>query len=95
MGCIKSKQNYAVHNTVYVDSNHETEGSNVEEKIALVQANQVENKKDVLTTNPILLEYAHRLSEEIVNKAVKQWAEVDMKYSDIPYIESDLSDISI
>jgi len=40
--------------------------------------------------NPVLLEYAQRLSEEIVSRAVQQWADVDSRYSDIPYIESDV-----
>lgn len=40
--------------------------------------------------NPVLLEYAQKLSEEIVARAVQQWVEVDRRYSDIPYIECDV-----
>uniref|UniRef100_A0A8C6T9S6 Small membrane A-kinase anchor protein n=1 Tax=Neogobius melanostomus TaxID=47308 RepID=A0A8C6T9S6_9GOBI len=40
--------------------------------------------------NPVLLDYAQRLSEEIVARAVQQWAEVDRRYVDIPYIECDV-----
>ncbi|CAL8371865.1 unnamed protein product [Arctogadus glacialis] len=40
--------------------------------------------------NPVLLEYAQRLSEEIVSRAVQQWADIDSRYSDIPYIECDV-----
>lgn len=38
----------------------------------------------------VLLEYAQRLSEDIVTRAVRQWAEVDRRYCDIPYIECDV-----
>lgn len=40
--------------------------------------------------DPVLLEYAQKLSEEIVARAVQQWVEVDRRYSDIPYIECDV-----
>ncbi|XP_075464489.1 small membrane A-kinase anchor protein isoform X2 [Ascaphus truei] len=89
MGCIKSKQDYTVQNSLHFESNHENEEKLAEEKIALVQPNQDDSKSGSMTADLVLLDYAHRLSEEIVNKAVKQWAEVDSKYSDIPYIESD------
>lgn len=46
--------------------------------------------EDPLRVNPVLLDYAQKLSEEIVARAVKQWAEVDSRYSDIPYIECDV-----
>lgn len=87
MGCIKSKHNYTVKNTIHLQDNHNDK--HTEENIALVQAYEEDSKEDFPPANPVLLEYAERLSEEIVTKAVKQWAEVDSKYSDIPYIESD------
>uniref|UniRef100_A0A3B5KM37 Small membrane A-kinase anchor protein n=1 Tax=Takifugu rubripes TaxID=31033 RepID=A0A3B5KM37_TAKRU len=40
--------------------------------------------------DPVLLEYAQKLSEEIVVRAVQQWVEVDRRYCDIPYIECDV-----
>lgn len=40
--------------------------------------------------SPVLLEFAQKLSEEIVVRAVQQWVEVDRRYSDIPYIECDV-----
>lgn len=88
MGCIKSKHDYSVKNTIHLQDNHNNDKHAVE-NIALVQANEEDGKEAFLPANPVLLEYAQRLSEEIVTKAVKQWAEVDSKYSDIPYIESD------
>lgn len=46
--------------------------------------------EDPAQVNPALLNYAQRLSEDIVARAVQQWAEVDSRYSDIPYIECDV-----
>lgn len=88
MGCIKSKHDYTLKNTSHLQDNHDYD-KHAGENIALVQASEADSKEDFLPANPLLLEYAQRLSEEIVTRAVKQWAEVDSKYSDIPYIESD------
>ncbi|KAK2532631.1 hypothetical protein Q9966_008195 [Columba livia] len=41
-------------------------------------------------SSTIVLDYAHRLSREILDQAVKQWAVTESKYSDIPFIESDV-----
>ncbi|KAE8580039.1 hypothetical protein XENTR_v10024282 [Xenopus tropicalis] len=89
MGCIKSKQECNLHKTIRLKRNKENDEMHNKEKVCLVQANQEDSKFCSCTASPLLLEYAHRLSEDIVNKAVRQWAEVDSKYSDIPYIESD------
>nr|DBA20111.1 TPA: hypothetical protein GDO54_015841 [Pyxicephalus adspersus] len=88
MGCIKSKHDYTVKNNIHLQDNHDND-KHAGENIALVQANEEDSRENFLPANAVLLEYAQRLSEEIVAKAVKQWAEVDSKYSDIPYIESD------
>lgn len=37
----------------------------------------------------VVSEFAHRLSQEIVSDALQQWADKNIKYSDIPYIESE------
>ncbi|XP_069840984.1 small membrane A-kinase anchor protein [Dendropsophus ebraccatus] len=87
MGCIKSKTNYTVQ-TSRLKKSHGKEAKHGEENVTLV--GDLQESTEFMPANPVLLEYAHRLSEEIVNKAVKQWAEVDSKYSDIPYIESDI-----
>lgn len=90
MGCIKSKQTYAVQNST---QNEKTQTSNdrlPEETAALVVSNEEEKQSERIAPDPVLLDYAHRLSEEIVDTAVKQWAENDSKYSDIPFIESDV-----
>lgn len=59
------------------------------EKAVLVFS-EIGSVEDPLQVNPVLLDYAQRLSEEIVARAVQQWAEVDSRYSDIPYIECDV-----
>ncbi len=59
------------------------------EKAVLVFS-EIGSVEDPLRVNPVLLDYAQRLSEEIVARAVQQWAEVDTRYSDIPYIECDV-----
>lgn len=59
------------------------------EKAVLVFS-EIGSMEDPVPVNPVLLDYAQRLSEEIVARAVQQWAEVDSRYSDIPYIECDV-----
>lgn len=59
------------------------------EKAYLVQS-ETGSPESSPQVNPVLLEYAQRLSEEIVVRAVQQWVEVDRRYSDIPYIECDV-----
>lgn len=76
MGCVKSKRGHPASN-----STERTGG----EKAPLVGS--ADGSPQV---SPALLEYAQRLSEEIVARAVQQWVEVDSRYSDIPYIECDV-----
>ncbi|NXS11888.1 SMAKA protein, partial [Neodrepanis coruscans] len=86
MGCIKSKA--ACH------------GSNViqDEKIGAGNEGCTGEKSSLLAvkvdekgpSSAIVLDYAHRLSREILEQAVKQWAVTESKYSDIPFIESDV-----
>lgn len=59
------------------------------EKAVLVFS-EIGSVEEPVGVNPVLLDYAQRLSEEIVARAVQQWAEVDSRYSDIPYIECDV-----
>lgn len=60
------------------------------DKAVLVFSEIGSSVEDSVRVNPVLLDYAQRLSEEIVARAVQQWAEVDSRYSDIPYIECDV-----
>lgn len=80
MGCVKSKKK---------DSSEKGRGHRGGEKAYLVLTDQ--GPQDGLPpVNPVLLDYAQRLSEEIVSRAVQQWVEVDRRYIDIPYIECDV-----
>uniref|UniRef100_UPI00398E981C small membrane A-kinase anchor protein n=1 Tax=Pristiophorus japonicus TaxID=55135 RepID=UPI00398E981C len=87
MGCFKSKHKYAVQNanTAEQQDSKKCEGA----ETAMVEPNSVEIREDALLVNTALLDYAQRLSEDIINTAVKQWVEIESRYSDIPYIESD------
>ncbi|XP_053732156.1 small membrane A-kinase anchor protein-like [Synchiropus splendidus] len=76
MGCVKSKKS---------QSSEKATGG---EKVYLVHAEMGLNNGSPV--NPMLLEYAQKLSEEIVARAVQQWVEVDRRYGDIPYIECDV-----
>ncbi|KAG7282323.1 hypothetical protein CRUP_002711 [Coryphaenoides rupestris] len=71
-----------------------TEKANAGEKAYLVHSETGTAAADpgspTAGVNTVLLEYAQRLSEEIVSRAVQQWADVDSRYSDIPYIECDV-----
>lgn len=43
----------------------------------------------------VILEFADRLANEIVEDALQQWACENIQYYNIPYIESEGSDITI
>ncbi|XP_037136456.1 small membrane A-kinase anchor protein-like [Syngnathus acus] len=75
MGCVKSKGSA---------SRRDSEAARGD-KAYLVRSEDGSPRAD-----PALLEYAQKLSEEIMARAVQQWAEVDRRYGDIPYIECDV-----
>uniref|UniRef100_A0AAY4EHZ5 Small membrane A-kinase anchor protein n=1 Tax=Denticeps clupeoides TaxID=299321 RepID=A0AAY4EHZ5_9TELE len=93
MGCVKSKRSDPTQNANSVEGVEGKIGGVLwrsrGEKAALVQS-EAGPGQDSPLVNPVLLDYAQRLSEEIVARAVQQWAEVDSRYSDIPYIECDV-----
>ncbi|XP_056286633.1 small membrane A-kinase anchor protein-like [Pseudoliparis swirei] len=79
MGCVKSKR------SENANSSERAEGA-----AYLVHAGETGSPpQSDLEVNPVLLDYAHKLSEDIVAQAVQQWAELDRRYCDIPYIECD------
>ena len=85
MGCIKSKSPFP--HTILDDGSREIDGYNSgcnTEKSALIQRSGMS-----ASTNTAVLDFAHRLSLEILDQAVKQWALTESKYSDIPFIESE------
>ncbi|XP_040913963.1 small membrane A-kinase anchor protein-like [Toxotes jaculatrix] len=91
MGCVKSKRSDS--GAQNANSTEKVEGKSRGtrgEKAYLVQSEMGSAAENSPQVNPVLLEYAQRLSEEIVARAVQQWVEVDRRYSDIPYIECDV-----
>ncbi|XP_035250639.1 small membrane A-kinase anchor protein-like [Anguilla anguilla] len=89
MGCIKSKRSRRAEDTKPTAKADRPPSQQAGEKAALV-ASETGPGRDSPKIDPVLLDYAQRLSEEIVARAVQQWAEVDSRYGDIPYIECDL-----
>lgn len=90
MGCVKSKKsNSAAQNANSTEKMEAKAKGSKGEKAYLVQS-ETGSAESSPQVNPVLLEYAQRLSEEIVVRAVQQWVEVDRRYSDIPYIECDV-----
>ncbi|XP_014839985.1 PREDICTED: small membrane A-kinase anchor protein [Poecilia mexicana] len=85
MGCVKSKRSAAASQHA-----NSTEGKPAGEKAYLVGGSAPGLADGSPQVNAALLEYAQRLSEDIVARAVQQWLEVDSRYSDIPYIECDV-----
>ncbi|XP_055086599.1 small membrane A-kinase anchor protein-like [Periophthalmus magnuspinnatus] len=81
MGCVKSKKRDPNANS--------TEKGRGGEKAYLVPSGQ-QSQDGRPPVSPALLDFAQRLSEEIVSRAVQQWVEVDRRYVDIPYIECDV-----
>ncbi|KAM6421380.1 small membrane A-kinase anchor protein [Rhynochetos jubatus] len=84
MGCIKSKDAFPGSNAIQDERIREGNERSTGEKSSLIAVDE----KGPSST--IVLDYAHRLSREILDQAVKQWAVTESKYSDIPYIESDV-----
>lgn len=89
MGCIKSKQRDRRENGKPLEKAAGPQGQHADEEAALVTA-EAGPGQDSPKIDPVLLDYAQRLSEEIVARAVQQWAAVDSRYGDIPYIECDV-----
>ncbi|XP_076119811.1 small membrane A-kinase anchor protein [Alosa pseudoharengus] len=89
MGCVKSKKSDPTQNANSVERVDGKVGMQGGERTVLVDS-ETGPAQDSPRVNPVLLDYAQRLSEEIVTRAVQQWAEVDSRYSDIPYIECDV-----
>ncbi|XP_045152172.1 small membrane A-kinase anchor protein [Echinops telfairi] len=92
MGCMKSKQAFPFPTTFENEMRHVSEESFMPEEkiIPRPPSPVVKEKADTpLVPNMVVLEYAHRLSKEILNDALQQWACNNIKYCDIPYIESE------
>ncbi|NWH73289.1 SMAKA protein, partial [Piaya cayana] len=86
MGCIKSRHTFTGSNAIQGERTGEGNEGCTGEKSSLIAVKMDEKGP----SSTIVLDYAHRLSREILDQAVKQWAVTESKYSDIPYIESDV-----
>ncbi|KFZ65425.1 Small membrane A-kinase anchor protein [Antrostomus carolinensis] len=86
MGCIKSKDAFSGSNAIQDERIGEGNEGCAGEKSSLIAVRADEKGP----SSALVLDYAHRLSREILDQAVKQWAVTESKYSDIPYIESDV-----
>lgn len=89
MGCVKSKCSKPTQKSSAAERADGKPAGKQGEKAVLVYL-EAGPDQDTSRVNPVLLDYAQRLSEEIVARAVQQWVEVDSRYSDIPYIECDV-----
>lgn len=87
MGCVKSKKSGAAAQNA---TSAECAGGRAKGEKARLVPPEEDPADGAPQANPVLLEYAQKLSEEIVVRAVQQWVEVDRRYSDIPYIECDV-----
>ncbi|KAL4635620.1 small membrane A-kinase anchor protein [Arapaima gigas] len=84
MGCVKSKHSDLTGSTKSARTADSRSGKGDRASLVHSEAGPEVGPPHV---DPMLLDYAQRLSEEIVSRAVQQWAELDSRYSDIPYIE--------
>ncbi|NXD10733.1 SMAKA protein, partial [Nothocercus nigrocapillus] len=85
MGCIKSKNAFSGSHPIQDERIGIVNDGGSGEKSSLVAA-ALDGKGP---SSSIVLDYAHRLSQDILDQAMKQWAVTESKYSDIPFIESD------
>ncbi|NWX26295.1 SMAKA protein, partial [Notiomystis cincta] len=86
MGCIKSKAAFQGSSAAADERvGGGSEGCRGEKSSLL--ALKAEEKGP---SSAAVLDYAHRLSRDILEQAVRQWALTESKYSDIPFIESDV-----
>ncbi|XP_008944697.1 PREDICTED: small membrane A-kinase anchor protein [Merops nubicus] len=86
MGCIKSKAGFAGAGAAQDEGAGGGSAGCPGEKSSLL-AGPAGGRS---ASSALVLDYAQRLSREILEQAVQQWAVTESKYSDIPFIESDV-----
>lgn len=90
MGCVKSKKSDSSAQNLNSTEKVEGKAKGAKGEKAYLVESESGSPEGCPRVNPALMEYAQKLSEEIVVRAVQQWVEVDRRYSDIPYIECDV-----
>lgn len=88
---MKSKQTFPFPTTFAPAKQDESEEAFMpdQEFLPRMSSHVQEGVKEPSVPSIVVLEYAHRLSQEILHDALQQWARNHIKYYDIPYIESD------
>ncbi|KAF6361148.1 small membrane AKAP [Rhinolophus ferrumequinum] len=92
MGCMKSKQTFPFPTTIENDNRHASAESFMSgERFPPRTPSSVskEEAKESSGSETVVCEFAHRLSQEILSDALQQWADNNVKYCDIPFIESE------
>ncbi|XP_007529070.1 small membrane A-kinase anchor protein [Erinaceus europaeus] len=94
MGCMKSKQTFPFANTLEAEKRQESKESFISEEKILPAPPTPEIVQEEVAAEPpgpnvVVCEFANRLSHEILTDAIQQWASNNLKYHDIPYIESE------
>ncbi|GAB5575830.1 small membrane A-kinase anchor protein [Prionailurus viverrinus] len=93
MGCMKSKQTFPFPTTCESEKQHASEESFMSGDRFLPRmpspVNVEQEVKKPSGPETVVFEFAHRLSQEILSDALQQWAGNNIKYYDIPYIESE------
>ncbi|KAL1770773.1 small membrane A-kinase anchor protein [Sigmodon hispidus] len=98
MGCMKSKQTFPFPTTLDIHKLHESEEAFMSDDHRTPSPGKTQVQEEVKKLpepNPVVLEFAERLAKEIVQDALQQWACENIKYYNIPYIESDGSETAI
>lgn len=91
MGCMKSKQTFPFPTTIESDDRHGSAESFMSEERFRPRMPSVINEEVKEPSKPeiVVFEFAHRLSQQILSDALQQWANNNIKYYDIPFIESE------
>ncbi|XP_005601694.1 small membrane A-kinase anchor protein [Equus przewalskii] len=93
MGCMKSKQTFPFPTTFDSEKRHADEERFMSEERFLPRMASPAEVKEEVKEPPgpqiVVSEFAQRLSQEILSDALQQWAGNNIKYYDIPYIESE------
>ncbi|XP_020035481.2 small membrane A-kinase anchor protein [Castor canadensis] len=93
MGCMKSKQTFPFPTTFGTEKQHDSEETFLPEDSFLPRIPAPGTVREEVKEPPMpsaeVTEYAERLSQEILRDALQQWARNNIKYYDIPYIETE------